>query len=202
MPRISLLNMAVLTSLVRGDSAVGNAAACDTSTFTFPDILGAQVSGITANTVRNYTATSLLPAKPSTLRSGYFCTIGITAWSGWVEAVSAPLSARFIRLLLSLKALSLSLPTLAMKLDWLPRLTRALGSPGNLNLNLIEDWASRSLGELSTIGKQAAQDFFGSKPEYSYFTGCSGGGRQGLELAQTFPEAFDGILAAAPAIYI
>lgn len=74
-------------------------------------------------------------------------------------------------------------------------------SPGNLNLPLIEDWTSRTLGELSKIAEHATKDYFGAGPSYSYFTGCSAGGRQGLELAQTFPDAFDGILAAAPAIY-
>jgi hypothetical protein len=74
-------------------------------------------------------------------------------------------------------------------------------SPGNVNLPLIEDWTSRILGELSTIAKHAVKDYFGAGPSYSYFTRCSAGWRQGLELAQTFPDAFDGILAAAPAIY-
>jgi pimeloyl-ACP methyl ester carboxylesterase len=74
-------------------------------------------------------------------------------------------------------------------------------SPGNFNYPLIENFASRTLGELSVIGKHATKEYFGVGPAFSYFTGCSGGGRQGLELAQTFPDAFDGILAGAPAVY-
>jgi hypothetical protein len=74
-------------------------------------------------------------------------------------------------------------------------------SPGNFNYPLIEDFASRTLGELSVIAKRATKDYFGARPAYSYFTGCSNGGRQGLELAQSFPDAFDGILAGAPAVY-
>lgn len=74
--------------------------------------------------------------------------------------------------------------------------------PGNLDLSLIEDWASRTLGELSEIGKTVTRDFYGTSATHSYFTGCSGGRRQAMQLAQMFPNAFDGILAAAPAIYI
>jgi hypothetical protein len=74
-------------------------------------------------------------------------------------------------------------------------------STGNFNYPLIEDFASRTLGELSVIAKHATKEYFGAEPAFSYFTGCSNGGRQGLELAQSFPHAFDGILAAAPSIY-
>jgi hypothetical protein len=73
--------------------------------------------------------------------------------------------------------------------------------PPNFNYPLIEDFASRTLGELSVIAKHATKDYFSVGPAYSYFTGCSNGGRQGLELAQSFPDAFDGILAGAPAVY-
>ena len=37
--------------------------------------------------------------------------------------------------------------------------------------------------------------FYGSAPKFSYWTGCSAGGRQAMKEAQMFPADFDGIIA-------
>src|SRR3954447_25496809 len=76
----------------------------------------------------------------------------------------------------------------------------ALAAPGQLNWQLIEDFASRSLFQMTEKAQALVQEFYGTPAEYSYWNGCSTGGRQGLMLAQRLPDAYDGILAAAPAI--
>lgn len=76
----------------------------------------------------------------------------------------------------------------------------ALDENGQLNWGLIKDFASRSLIELTKSAKTMVKGFYGRPAEYSYWNGCSTGGRQGLMLAQRLPDAYDGILAGAPAI--
>ncbi|EME39830.1 hypothetical protein DOTSEDRAFT_137481 [Dothistroma septosporum NZE10] len=73
-------------------------------------------------------------------------------------------------------------------------------SPGNVNLHALQNFAYRSLDEMATIAKAAIHTYYGKEADYSYWQGCSTGGRQGLSLAQRYPEQFNGILAAAPAI--
>jgi len=76
----------------------------------------------------------------------------------------------------------------------------ALNPDGTLNFGLITDFASRSLHEMTVKVKTLLGKFYGVQPLYSYWNGCSTGGRQGLMEAQRFPDDYDGILAGAPAI--
>lgn len=62
------------------------------------------------------------------------------------------------------------------------------------------DYAFRSLHLTVVVSRRMIQAFFGAAPEKSYYLGCSTGGRQGLMLAQRFPEDFDGIVAGAPVL--
>ncbi|HEX6999517.1 MAG TPA: tannase/feruloyl esterase family alpha/beta hydrolase [Gammaproteobacteria bacterium] len=61
------------------------------------------------------------------------------------------------------------------------------------------DLGYRAAHELAVAAKRIIAAFYGQGPRYSYFTGCSDGGREGLMEAQRYPEDFDGIIAGAPA---
>ncbi|XDG03902.1 hypothetical protein ABKA04_003517 [Annulohypoxylon sp. FPYF3050] len=76
-----------------------------------------------------------------------------------------------------------------------------LNSPGNLNLVDLDDLGQASLGDLAIISKQVINQYFGQLPSFSYWNACSQGGRQSATIAQQFPTAYDGIIAAAPALY-
>jgi len=74
-------------------------------------------------------------------------------------------------------------------------------APGKPNRALQVDFAYRSEHLMGVLGKQVAQAFYRKAPQYSYWNGCSTGGRQGLMMAQRFPDDYDGVLAGAPAIH-
>lgn len=69
-----------------------------------------------------------------------------------------------------------------------------------LQAELITDFAYRSVHEMTVKAKQVIEAFYGQGPSYSYWNGCSTGGRQGLMEAQRFPNDYDGLYIVAPAI--
>lgn len=76
----------------------------------------------------------------------------------------------------------------------------ALDAQGRLNWQLIQDNAYLGIHEMTVVGKAITKAFYGKAPRYSYFVGGSSGGRQGLMEAQRYPEDYDGIVSACPAI--
>jgi hypothetical protein len=51
---------------------------------------------------------------------------------------------------------------------------------------------------MAVVGKSVTEKYYGTAPKYSYFDGCSNGGREGYTEAQKYPGDFDGIMAASP----
>jgi feruloyl esterase len=66
------------------------------------------------------------------------------------------------------------------------------------NREAIADWGYRAVHESIVAAKALVTRFYGEPARYSYFTGCSTGGHQGLMEAQRYPEDFNGILAGDP----
>lgn len=74
----------------------------------------------------------------------------------------------------------------AGELDWLS------------DLGLLRDYGYRAIHEMAVNTKAFIRAYYNREADYSYFNGCSTGGRQGLMEAQRFPEDFDGIVSGAP----
>jgi feruloyl esterase len=70
----------------------------------------------------------------------------------------------------------------------------ALGHPEKLI-----DFGYRAVHEMTAAAKAVVKAFYETAPRFSYWNGCSTGGKQGLAEAQRFPDDYDGILAGAPA---
>jgi len=60
------------------------------------------------------------------------------------------------------------------------------------------DFGYRAVHVMANAGKSVVRAYYGKDAEYSYFEGCSTGGKQGLMEAQRFPDDFDGIVAGDP----
>ena len=61
------------------------------------------------------------------------------------------------------------------------------------------DFGYRGPQVTSQAAKAIITAYYGEAPRYSYFDGCSDGGREGLQEAQRYPADFNGIVAGSPA---
>lgn len=204
-------------------------SACNASSIPHPTVFGATILNLSANLVQNFTtdvSDQFFYNHPSiSVRGLDYCNVTVTythegqndtinvetwlpleGWNGRLQAVGGGgyVAGRFY---LSYVAMGgalgegyVSTTTDAGLGDSFEPSPWALNSPGNVDLYALQNMASRSLYDQSIIAKDIINSVYGQPPKYSYWSGCSQGGRQGLMLAQRYPEAYDGIAAAAPAI--
>jgi len=59
------------------------------------------------------------------------------------------------------------------------------------------DFAYRSTHEMTLKAKQIIKEYYDQKLKYSYFKGCSTGGRMAMMEAQRYPDDYDGIIAGS-----
>ena len=62
------------------------------------------------------------------------------------------------------------------------------------------DYSFRAVHLTIVTAKELTEIYYGRPANYSYWQGCSTGGRQGLMSAQRFPRDFDGIVVGAPVL--
>jgi feruloyl esterase len=57
-----------------------------------------------------------------------------------------------------------------------------------------------AIHRMTEAAKAIVKAYYGADSKYSYFFGCSNGGRQALMEAQRYPDDFDGVVSGAPAL--
>src|SRR5581483_4825283 len=62
------------------------------------------------------------------------------------------------------------------------------------------DFAFLANAQVAGLAKQIVAQHYGKSPAYSYFSGCSTGGREGMILSQRYPTVFNGIISGDPAM--
>ncbi|KAF7933271.1 hypothetical protein EAE99_003156 [Botrytis elliptica] len=203
-------------------------AALACSSLPAPSLFGAEILSFQANQVTNYTRTISMGLYMNhgavDIQEPSFCNVSIaythpglndtvnvqvylpsTEWNGRMQAIGGngwQAGLNYVALAGMAAAMGEGCVSLSTDagLGTSDSATWGLLSPGNPDLNLLQNLASTSLNDLAIIGKDITNKYYGTPPVYSYWTGCSQGGRQGMMLAQRFPEAFDGIAASSPAI--
>ncbi|KAI1391701.1 tannase and feruloyl esterase [Hypoxylon trugodes] len=205
------------------------AEACVPSTFT-PTLPGAEILSIEASMVKNYNfdiPDALVFANPPVnVENANFCNVTVTYthsghneeahveawlpvdnWNGRFQAVGGGgwVTGRFVFSYATMaRAIYDGYATITtdagLGTELIPN-SWALQNSGDVNLHKLEDFASTSLNDEAIIGKSLIKSFYGQPPSFSYWLGCSSGGRQGIMLGQRYPTAYDGIAAGAPAIH-
>ncbi|TGJ86258.1 hypothetical protein E0Z10_g2506 [Xylaria hypoxylon] len=78
----------------------------------------------------------------------------------------------------------------------------ALYGNGTTNWDATHMFGYQALGEMTSIAKPLARGFYGVSDEtkiYTYYEGCSDGGREGMSQVQRWGELYDGVITGAPA---
>jgi Tannase and feruloyl esterase len=69
-----------------------------------------------------------------------------------------------------------------------------------LNDEALVNFAYAAYKKTRDLALEVAGEFYGNKPERLYYFGGSEGGREGLTMAQRFPNDYDGIVSIVPVI--
>ena len=69
-----------------------------------------------------------------------------------------------------------------------------------LNDEALVNFAYAAYKKTRDLALEVAGTFYGRKPERLYYFGGSEGGREGLTMAQRFPDDYDGIVSVVPVV--
>jgi tannase len=75
-----------------------------------------------------------------------------------------------------------------------------LAGDGTLNYEPLFMFAYKAIHEMTGLGKELTRRFYRVPEVYSFYQGCSEGGREGFSQVQRYGSQFDGAVVGAPAI--
>ena len=75
-------------------------------------------------------------------------------------------------------------------------------SDGKVNAEALRDFSVRAMVEQAVKAKALVSLYYGKAPQYTYYDGHSQGGRQGMKIAQEYPDLYDGYMIGQPALSI
>ncbi len=75
-------------------------------------------------------------------------------------------------------------------------------SDGKVNVEALRDFSVRAMVEQAVKTKALVSLYYGKPPQYTYYDGHSQGGRQGMKIAQEYPDLYDGYMIGQPALSI
>ena len=58
----------------------------------------------------------------------------------------------------------------------------------------------KAIGKVTVAGKEIVEKYYSKPIDYSYYVGCSTGGREAMIMSQRYPDYYDGIVSGAPAM--
>lgn len=156
---------------------------------------------ITPNSPAECFVTGTVVTNPETSKTANFAALlPMTGWNGKFMFTGCALNCGTLDLPPTDDVLSKGYPVfvtddghLSTNIAW------PISSPGVLDQDAVTDFGYRAVHTTIVDGKQLALAFFGAaKFSYSYYEGCSDGGREGLVEADRYPDDFDGWLAGDP----
>ncbi|MGA2550379.1 MAG: tannase/feruloyl esterase family alpha/beta hydrolase [Burkholderiaceae bacterium] len=60
------------------------------------------------------------------------------------------------------------------------------------------DYGYNGIAATTSVAKRIIAQYYHREPAYSYLSGCSNGGRDGMKALQTHPDMFDGVISGDP----
>jgi feruloyl esterase len=70
----------------------------------------------------------------------------------------------------------------------------------NVDQQASLDFAQVAVARVTELAKQIVAEYYKQPAQYSYFDGCSTGGREGMLMTQRYPSYFDAVIAGDPAM--